>query len=141
MVKLLPGILASALAAVTLSAADSPKPRQLPDDPGDAVIVVDRKGGFAPARDNPQLLILADGTASVPSNDPRKRLQWKLTEQQLQSLLRDLVEKQKIFVPKIKKSDFMAALSKANLLTAASGKYLEKAIESSSPFENQQQRN
>ena len=34
----------------------------------------------------------------------------------------------------------MAALSKANLLTAASGKYLEKAIDSSSPFENQQQR-
>ena len=50
------------------------------------------------------------------------------------------IEKQKIFVPKIKKSDFMAALSKANLLTAASGKYLEKAIDSSSPFENQQQR-
>ena len=50
------------------------------------------------------------------------------------------IEKQKILVPKAKKSNFMAALSKANLLTAASGKYLEKAIDSSSPFENQQQR-
>ena len=50
------------------------------------------------------------------------------------------IEKQKILVPKVKKSNFMAALSKANLLTAASGKYLEKAIDSSSPFENQQQR-
>ena len=50
------------------------------------------------------------------------------------------IEKQKIFVLKTKKADFMAALSKANLLTAASGKYLEKALDSSSPFENQQQR-
>ena len=50
------------------------------------------------------------------------------------------IEKEKILVPKGKKSNFMAALSKANLLTAASGKYLEKAIDSSSPFENQQQR-
>lgn len=50
------------------------------------------------------------------------------------------IEKQKIFVLKTKKADFMVALSKANLLTKASGKYLEKALDSSSPFENQHQR-
>ena len=50
------------------------------------------------------------------------------------------IDKQKILVPKTKKSSFMAALAKANLLTKSSGKYLEKALDSSSPFENQQQR-
>ena len=34
----------------------------------------------------------------------------------------------------------MAALSKANLLSAASGKFIERALDASSPFENQLQR-
>ena len=49
------------------------------------------------------------------------------------------IKNQKIYVPNTKKANFMAALSKANLLIATSGKHLEKALNSSSPFENQQQ--
>jgi hypothetical protein len=50
------------------------------------------------------------------------------------------IEKQKIYVPDAKKATFMAALSKANLLSAASGKFIERALDASSPFENQLQR-
>ena len=50
------------------------------------------------------------------------------------------IEKQKIYVPDAKKASFMAALSKANLLSAASGKFIERALDASSPFENQLQR-
>ena len=50
------------------------------------------------------------------------------------------IEKQKIYVPDAKKANFMAALSKANLLSAASGKFIERALDASSPFENQLQR-
>jgi type III secretory pathway lipoprotein EscJ len=50
------------------------------------------------------------------------------------------IEEQRIYVPEAKKVNFMAALSKANLLTATSGNFIEKALDASSPFENQLQR-
>jgi len=72
---------------------------KLPDGATAAVVTVDSIGGFRVAgrNDGPQLLVRADGTASVRSFDPRKRPEWKMPDEQLQSLLRDLIDELKVF--------------------------------------------
>lgn len=72
---------------------------KLPDNPAAVVITVDTVGGFGMPRkaSDPQLLVRADGTASVRSHDPAKRTEWKMSAGQLQSLLGDLLDDLKFF--------------------------------------------
>lgn len=94
------------LASVSLaedhtSLQSAPRRRfELPQDPKATVISLDYRGGFTPPRksDRPTLSILSDGTVLVPDNYGQSRdLSDKLTAEELQELLHEIVEKQLFF--------------------------------------------
>jgi len=76
----------------------------LPDDPTAIVIILDSEGGFrAPPggdKDDVALCIKADGTASIRSRTPPERKTWRMKPEELQDLLRFLLDEQKFFALK-----------------------------------------
>ena len=83
------------------SAADD---HTLRDDPAAVVIILDSEGGFrAPPggdKDDFALCIKADGTASIRSRTPPERKMWRMKPEELQDLLRFLLDEQKFFALK-----------------------------------------
>ena len=76
----------------------------LRDDPAAVVIILDSEGGFrAPPggdKDDFALCIKADGTASIRSRMPPERKTWRMQPEELQDLLRFLLDEQKFFALK-----------------------------------------
>jgi len=73
---------------------------QLPTDPKATVISLNYRGGFGPPRidDSPTLSILADGTVVMPAtHENRPALKEKISQAQLQELLKFMIDEQKIF--------------------------------------------
>lgn len=79
-------------------------PHALRDDPTVNVIILDSEGGFrAPpggGKDDFVLCIKADGTASIRSRMPPERKTWRMKPEELQDLLRFLLDEQKFFTLK-----------------------------------------
>ena len=121
-------------AAVTCaSAADKKKTTyKLPKDPKAVVISFDYKGGFTPRPKNtdPVLSILADGTILMPDRFGfSKDVKGKMTQAELQDLLRFALEKNKFFSYDPKKV-------KAKMLAAEKGKPIPRVADApSSVFE------
>jgi hypothetical protein len=118
---------AAALVAAAVGAAEetaAPKRIELPRDPKAVVISLDYRGGYTAPRRNkaPYLSILADGTVSRP--DPfglNKDQQSKITQAELQELLRYVVETQRFFQvdPKVLRKKLHAAEGGVSIVDAS----------------------
>lgn len=89
-----------ACATIFVQAADKKQKRHtLPKDPKAAVIVLEYQGGFTPPRTNnePALTIQADGTVILGAPfGQRKRIEAKIDQNELQELLRYLLDDQQM---------------------------------------------
>lgn len=126
-------LVVAALAATCASAADKKKTTyRLPKDPKAVVISFDYAGGFTPRRKNPAplLSILADGTVQMPDRFGFSRdVTGKISQAELQELLRFAIEKNKFFSYDPKKV-------KAKMLAAEKGKRVPRIADApSSVFE------
>jgi hypothetical protein len=74
------------------------------DDPASNVIVLDSAGGFRAApgggADDFVLCVKADGTASIRTRTPGKRQTWRMPPEEMNDLLRFLLDEQKFFALK-----------------------------------------
>lgn len=89
-----PLLILSVLSLTTVAVADEEKTFDLPEDPGAAVVVMEYKGGFTPPRTSeaPWLTVRADGSVEMPDRFGQgKDFTAKITPEELQALLRDVV--------------------------------------------------
>jgi hypothetical protein len=106
-------VAAAALTALTVTGGSLPsasqahagefgpvKTHQLPDDPKAILISLDHQSGFTGPRtgQGPTMTISADGTVTIPANyQGQKAFQEKLTRQEVQELLRFVIDKNEFF--------------------------------------------
>lgn len=116
------------VASTTLAEDKAKKTYKLPKDPKATVISFDFKGGFTPRRlkAEPALSILADGTVQMPDRFGfSKDVSGKISQKELQALLRFAIEENKFF-------SFDAAKVKEKVKKASVGRPIARVADAPS---------